>query len=257
MPSTLGQLFSSKNPLSRLAATYLFPFTSFLFNAKSRLKTDITVLTSKLSTTEDKQAAGRSIVATLAEMPAYIAISTSINYALVGVANTFLGYDEDEEDEKLRLKRYTELATTRIITDLLSPLPNIGDVTTVAAFNALLEKMQEEPEMTKEEQMDVFKLFESKPESMAGAMVELLAQPIASTGRRVSDIYTTIDMAVGDYYVNDKGVEIEFSSEDKRMLQIAAAIQIMGSLNLLPSEAESLAKKMVKTIEKRAKEPAM
>lgn len=254
MPSTLGQLFSSKNPLTRLTATYLFPFTSFLFNAKSRMKTDITVLTSKLATAEDKQAAGRSLVATLAEMPTYIAISTAINYALVGAANAFLGYDEDEEDEKLRLKRYGELALTRIITDLLSPLPNIGDVSTVAAFNAILEKVQEDPEMEEEEKKDIIKLFESKPDNMAQAMAELLLQPIASTGRRVADIYTTIDMATGDYYINDKGKEIEFTAEEKRMLQIAAAMQIMGSLNLLPSEGESLAKKIVKAVEKKNKE---
>ena len=251
MPSTLGQLFSSKNPMSRLAATYLFPFTSFLFNAKSRLKTDITVLTSKLATAEDKQAAGRSLVATLAEMPTYIAISTAINYALVGIANSFLGYDEDEEDEKLRLKRYGELALTRIITDLLSPLPNVGDVATVAAFNAILEKAQEEPDMEEEDKKDIIKLFESKPDNMVQAMVELLLQPLASTGRRIGDIYTTIDMATGDTYTTDKGKEIEFTDEDKRMLQIAAAMQIMGSLNLLPSEGESLAKKIVKAVEKR------
>jgi len=254
MPSTLGQLFSSKNPLTRLTATYLFPFTSFLFNAKSRMKTDITVLTSKLATAEDKQAAGRSLVATLAELPTYIAISTAINYALVGAANSFLGYDEDEEDEKLRLKRYAELALTRIITDLISPLPNIGDVATVAAFNAILEKAQEDPEMEEEDKKDIIKLFESKPDNMIQAMAELLLQPLASTGRRVADIYTTIDMATGDTYTTDKGKEIEFTDEDKRMLQIVAAMQIMGSLNLLPSEGESLAKKIVKAVEKRNKE---
>ena len=254
MPSTMGRAFSSKNPATKLIMAYVFPYTSFLFNAKSRLKTDITVLTSKLATTEDKQAAGRSMAATLAELPAYIVMQTAINYALVGVANVFLGYNEDEEDEKLRLKRYSELAVTRIITDLLSPTPNVGDVATVAAFNALLAKMQEEPDMTKEEKMDVFKLFESKPESMAGAMAELLAQPISSTGRRAADIYTTFDMINGDYYVTESGKEIEFTAEDKKMLKIAGAMQVMGSLNLLPSEAESLAKKMVKTIEKRAKE---
>jgi hypothetical protein len=255
MPSTMGKAFTSKNPATRLIMAYVFPYTSFLFNAKSRLKTDITVLTSKLATAEDKQAAGRSMAATLAELPAYIVMQTTINYTLVGLANMFLGYDEDEEDEKLRLKRYTELAVTRIITDLLSPTPNVGDVATVAAFNALLEKAQADPEMTKEdEKMDVFKLFESKPESMAAAMAELLAQPISSTVRRADDIYTTFDMINGDYYVTDTGKEIEFSSEDKKMLKVAGAMQLMGSLNLLPSEAESLAKKMVKTIEKRAKE---
>lgn len=257
MPSTMGQLFSSKNPLSRLTAAWLFPFTSFLFNAKSRLKTDITVLTSKLSTAEDKQAAGRSIVATLAEMPAYILLSSTINYILVGIGNSIVGYDEDEEDEKLRFKRYFELAATRILTDLVSPTPNFGDVATVAAFNALLEKIQVEEDMTKEEKMDVYKLFESKPESMIGAMTELLAQPISSTGRRTYDIYKTIDMINGDYYVNDKGQEIEFSEENKKILKFAAAIQIMGSMNMLPSEAESLAKKIVKTIEKDASSPAL
>ena len=257
MSSTLGKAFTSKNPLTRIFMAYVMPYTSFLFNAKSRLKTDITVLTSKLSTTEDKQAAARSIVATLAELPFYIAVQTGINYGLVELAHAFLGYDEDEEDEKLRRKRYTELAITRIITDLLSPAPNVGDVATVAMLNSLLENMQEEPDMTSEEKKDMFKLFENKPESLASAMVELLAQPVSSTVRRTSDIYTTLDMINGDYYITDSGKEIEFSNEDKKMLQIAATMQIMGSLNLLPSEAESLAKKMVKTIEKRAKEPAM
>jgi hypothetical protein len=250
----MGRAFASKNPATKLIMAYVFPYTSFLFNAKSRLKTDITVLTSKLATAEDKQAAGRSMVATLAELPAYIMMQTAINYGLVTLANMFLGYEEDEEDEKLRLKRYSELAVTRIITDLLSPTPNVGDVATVAAFNALLTKMQEEPEMDQEDKMDMFKLFESKPDSMAGAMAELLLQPIASTGRRAADIYTTIDMAVGDYYVTDTGKEIEFTEENKKFLKIAATMQVMGSLNLLPSEAESLAKKMVKTIEKSAKE---
>jgi len=253
MQSTMGRAFTSKNPATKLIMAYVFPFTGFLFNAKSRLKTDITVLTSKLATAEDKQAAGLSMIATLAELPGYIIMQTAINYALVGLANLFLGYDEDEEDEKLRLKRYSELAVTRIITDLLSPTPNVGDVATIAAFNALLTKMQEEPDMTKEEKMDVFKLFESKPESLAGAMAELLLQPVTSTVRRANDIYTTIDMATGDYYVTESGKEIEFTEEDKKFLKIAATMQIMGSLNLLPSEAESLAKKMVKTIEKNAK----
>ena len=255
MPSTLGRAFSSKNPGTRLIMAYMMPFTSFLFNAKSRLKTDFTVLTSKLATQEDKQAAGRSMVATLTELPAYIIMQTAVNYGLVAMANAFLGYDEDEEDEKLRMKRYSELALTRIVTDLLSPLPNVGDATTVAAFNALLEEMQEEPELEEgEPKKEAFKLFENKPESMIGAMAEIFAQPIASTGRRVADIYTTMDMAIGDTYQTSKGKEIEFSDEDKKMLKIAATMEILGSLNLLPSEAESLARKMVKTIEKRAKE---
>ena len=255
MPSTLGRAFSSKNPGTRLIMAYMMPFTSFLFNAKSRLKTDFTVLTSKLSTKEDKQAAGRSMAATLTELPAYIVMQTAINYGLVAMANAFLGYDEDEEDEKLRIKRYSELALTRIVTDLLSPLPNVGDAATVAAFNALLEEMQEEPELEEgEPKKEAFKLFENKPESMIGAMAEMFAQPIASTGRRVADIYTTMDMAIGDTYQTSGGKEIEFSDEDKKMLKIAATMEILGSLNLLPSEAESLARKMVKTIEKRAKE---
>jgi hypothetical protein len=255
MSSTMGKAFTSKNPATRLFMAWVMPFSSFLFNAKSRMKTDVTILTSKLSTAEDKKIAGISLVATLAELPMYIAVQTGINYGLVSLANAFLGYDEDEEDEKLRLKRYSELAITRIITDLLSPAPNVGDVATIAAFNLLLEKAQEDPDMTNEEKkMDVYKLFESKPESMVGAMLELIAQPFASTGRRAYDVYTTLDMINGDYYVTASGKEIEFTPEDKKMLNVAATMQIMGSLNLLPSEAESLAKKMVKTIEKRAKE---
>jgi hypothetical protein len=256
MPSILGKAFSTKKPATRIIMAYMLPFSSFLFNAKSRLKTDFTVMTSKLATPEDKQAAGRSMVATLAELPGYIAIQTSISYLISSMAQSIIGYDEDEEEEKLRRKRYSELAITRIVTDLISPFPNIGDAATIALFNAIIENTQSESDLDPDEpKVEPFKLFENKPQSMIGAMAETLVQPLSSTGRRVADIYKTFDMLIGDVYESG-GKEIEFSDEDKKLLAIAAVMQGMSGLNLLPSEAESLANKMVKTIEKQAKKDA-
>jgi hypothetical protein len=256
MTSTLGKLYSSKDPIRKLATTMVFPYTSFLINAKGRLKTDITVLTSKLSTQEDKNAAGRSIVATLAELPAYIALSASLNWALTSLAYSIIGYDEDEEQALLRQKRYTELAVTRLVTDLLSPFPNIGDAATVAGFNALLRKAQEDEDMTKEEKQEIFQLFESKPESLWGAMAESLASPVVSTARRTYDIYDTFDRINGDYYIDQYDNELEFTDQQKKYLKIAAAMQVLGEFNLLPTEAETVAKRIVKTVEKEARATA-
>lgn len=253
MTSTLGKLYSSKDPIRKLLTTMVFPYTSFLINAKGRLKTDITVLTSKLATQEDKSAAMRSIAATLAELPAYIALSASFNWALTSLAYSIIGYDEDEEEKLLRQKRYTELAATRIITDLLSPFPNVGDAATVAGFNALLRKAQETEDMTKEEKQEMFQLFESKPESLWGAMAESLASPVVSTARRAYDIYDTFDKISGDLYEDQYGNELEFTDQQKQYLKIAATMQVLGQANLLPTEAETVAKRIIKTVEKEAR----
>lgn len=253
MTSTLGKLYSSKDPIRKLLTTMVFPYTSFLINAKGRLKTDITVLTSKLATQEDKNAAMRSIAATLAELPAYIGLSASFNWALTSLAYSIIGYDEDEEEKLLRQKRYTELAATRIITDLLSPFPNVGDAATVAGFNALLRKAQETEDMTKEEKQEMFQLFESKPESLWGAMAESLASPVVSTARRAYDIYDTFDKISGDLYEDQFGNELEFTDQQKQYLKIAATMQVLGQANLLPTEAETVAKRIIKTVEKEAR----
>ncbi len=253
MTSTLGKLYSSKDPIRKLLTTMVFPYTSFLINAKGRLKTDITVLTSKLATQEDKNAAMRSIAATLAELPAYIGLSASFNWALTSLAYSIIGYDEDEEEKLLRQKRYTELAATRIITDLLSPFPNVGDAATVAGFNALLRKAQETEDMTKEEKQEMFQLFESKPESLWGAMAESLASPVVSTARRAYDIYDTFDKISGDLYEDQYGNELEFTDQQKQYLKIAATMQVLGQANLLPTEAETVAKRIIKTVEKEAR----
>jgi hypothetical protein len=253
MPSTLGKLFSSKDPIRKLLTSMVFPYTSFLINAKSRLKTDITVLTSKLATQEDKNAAMRSIAATLAELPAYIGLSAGFNWALTSIAYSIIGYDEDEEQALLRQKRYYELAATRLVTDLISPFPNIGDAATIAGFNALLRNVQETEDMTKEEKQEMFQLFESKPESLWGAMAEALASPVVSTVRRTYDIYDTFDKINGDLYEDQYGNELEFTDQQKQYLKIAATMQVLGQANLLPTEAETVAKRIIKTVEKESR----
>lgn len=256
MPSIRGRAFTTKNVGVQLMMAYVMPFTSFLFNAKSRLKTDFTILTSKLATPEDKQAAGRSMAGTLLELPGYLAVSTAINYFLSSVANELVGYDEDEEEKKLRKKRYAELAVTKLVTDFISPAPNVGDAATLALFNTIIDAMEEEPVYEEDvPKQEPFRLFENRPQSMIGAMVEILAQPIGSTGRRASDFYKTMDMLVGDYYESN-GKEFQFSREEKNLLAIAALMQGLAGLNLLPSEAESLGTKMAKTIEKKYKKAA-
>ncbi len=256
MPSIRGRAFTTKNVGVQLMMAYMMPFTSFLFNAKSRLKTDFTILTSKLATAEDKQAAARSMAGTLLELPGYLAVSNAISYLFSSIANELVGYDEDEEEKKLRKKRYAELAVTKLITDFISPAPNVGDAATLALFNTIIDAMQEEQVYEEDvPKQEPFRLFENRPQSMIGAMVETLAQPIGSTGRRASDLYKTMDMLVGDYYESN-GKEFQFSREEKNLLAIAALMQGLAGLNLLPSEAESLGTKMAKTIEKKYKKAA-
>jgi hypothetical protein len=89
---------------------------------------------------------------------------------------------------------------------------------------------------------------------MVGAMMKLLASPIASTGTNLYSIYDTFDRINSDEYTNDKGQVIEFTPEQKETMKAIMALQVATALNLLPSDVDSFNKKVIKAIEKQAKE---
>jgi hypothetical protein len=89
---------------------------------------------------------------------------------------------------------------------------------------------------------------------MLGAMTKLLASPLSSVGTSVYSIYDTFDRINSDEYKNDRGQVIEFTPEQKETMKAVMALQIATALNLLPSDVDSFNRKVIKAIEKEAKE---
>jgi len=244
----MGKFLITKNPWTTIARSMILPFSSFIFNAKDKITTDVTILTSKASNKQDKVDAMKSLAATSFEMVLFEAFAATINSGIVIAANSILGYEESEEEKDKRISKYVNTATTKFATDVLSPIPNIGDTAIVALINSLADLAQSE--LDEEEK---FKLFEYKPQSSWDALLSFIGGVPEIAARPFIDMSDTINMITSDTYTDRFGNEIEFSYEDKSKLVYVLAVELLAATNILPTEAIRLNEKVKDKIEKEAK----
>lgn len=244
----MGKFLTTKNPYVTIARSMVVPFSSFIFNAKDKITTDITILTSKNSNKQDKIDAFKSLAATSAEMIAFEAMSATISSGIVVAANSILGYDESEEEKEKRINQYINTAATRFTTDVLSPLPNIGDKAVVGAVNAILNMAQQD---VPEEERAL--LFEYKPQSEADALLNLVGGIPQIAAKPLLDMGDTIYKISSDSYEDKYGNVIELSDEDKEKLKYVLAVELLGATNILPAEVIRLNEKVKQKIEKEAR----
>lgn len=244
----MGKFLTTKNPWTTITRSMILPFSSFIFNAKDKITTDITILTSKASSDQDKVDAIKSLSATAAEMVLFEAMAATINSWIMIVANSILGIDEDEEEKEKRRDKYIKSATTKFATDVLSPIPNIGDTAVVALINSLADLVQSD--LPEEERA---KLYEYKPQSSWDALLSFVGGVPEIAVRPFIDMSDTINMITSDSYTDRFGNEIELSYEDKSKLVYVLAVELLASTNLLPTEAVRINEKVKQQIEKEAR----
>ena len=245
----LGKLLNTKNPGVTIVRSLIIPFSSFIFNAKDKISTDLTILTSNTNR-EEKINAIKSLAATGAEMFAFEAMSAAISSLIMSAAYSMLGYEEDEEEKEKRKDRYINMAITRMITDGISPFPNIGDKLTVGFINNILNSTQEDLD-----EEDRKLLYEYKANNNTEMILGLIGG-IPEIGAKAGlDIYDTGQMIFSDTYYDKYGNEIIFSPEDKDKLKFVLASEIL-TLNKkipLPAEVVRLNERLKSTIVKQAR----
>lgn len=243
----LGKLLNTKNPGVTIVRSMIIPFSSFIFNAKDKISTDLTILTSNANK-QEKINAIKSLASTGTEMLVYEGISAWISSLIMSAAYAMLGYDEDEEEREDRKNRYINMAITRMITDGVSPFPNIGDKLSVGAINNILNYAQEDLD-----EEDRKLLYEYKPNDQTEMILGLIGG-IPEIGAKAGlDIYDTGEMILSDVYYDKYGNEIVFSPEDKDKLKFVLASEIL-TLNKkypLPSEVIRLNERLKSTIVKQ------
>jgi len=244
----MGKFLTTKNPYATMFRSMIIPFSSFIFNAKDKITTDVTILTSKNSNKQDKLDALKSLTATGAEMVAFEAMSAGISAGIVFFANSILGIDEDEEAVEKRVDQYINLALTKFTTDVLSPIPNVGDTAIIALFNSLADLAQ--GDLDEEER---FKLFEYKPQSGWDALLTIIGGVPEIATKPFTDMADTLNKITSDTYTDKFGNEIELSYEDKSKLMYVLGVELLAATNILPAEVVRLNEKVKQTIEKEAK----
>jgi len=243
----LGKFLNSKNPGVTIARTLILPFSSFIFNAKDKISTDLTILASNSNKTEKINAA-KSLAGTAAEMVAFELLSATVSNYIITAAYSILGYEEDEEEIQTRIDKNLNMATTRILTDAISPFPNLGDKALVHLTNRVLNYAQQDLD---EEERKL--LYEYKPQDYTDAILGLIGGVPEIAIKPTREIASTIEMITSDYYVDKYGNEIMLSPEDKDKLKFVLATEILMTTNALPNEVNRINQKVKDKIIKEAR----
>jgi hypothetical protein len=243
----LGKFLNSKNPGVTIARTLILPFSSFIFNAKDKISTDLTILASNSNKTE-KINAVKSLAGTAAEMVAFELLAATVSNYIITAAYSILGYEEDEEEIQTRIDKNLNMATTRILTDAISPFPNLGDKALVHLTNRVLNYAQQDLD---EEEKKL--LYEYKPKDYTDAILGLIGGVPEIAIKPAREIASTIEMITSDSYFDKYGNEIILSPEDKDKLKFVLATEVLMTTNALPNEVNRINQKVKDKIIKEAR----
>ena len=233
-----GKVFRSKNPSIQFARKALLPFSNFLMNQKTRMYSDLTIVTSKTATKEDKIAAWKSLGGLAAETVTFNLLGLYIIQGLVLLSA------ENDEDAEEKLKRFNNRKKGRAgqaLKDIISPLPlGIIDEPLVKGINTLIRVADSD---------DPYQFFEAQPKD-AWDNLGLYSIPLT----RFDEWLEMTNMAInGNYEVTGP-----FGKKTTKKLNGAGKSDMFGnwlgytaySAGFLPAEAGTIARNNVKYIKK-------
>jgi hypothetical protein len=254
-----GDIFNSKKPYTQLFRKIMLPFANFVLNQKVRMVSDVTMLTSKMSTAQDKAAAARSIGGLAAETTLFNALGLFISEML----DKFTLEDEDEEDKLKSEENRLKGRIGNVVKDVLSPLPLV-DVPTIELANYVLRQFaDEEPEeeiqlstsrrTAQPKKKEPFQLFSEDRKEFLDQLGVL-----GITGKNAVVVYDLGRMAFkGEYQKKYKGEEGKVKKIDpkyKDAAKINLAAYVLYSMGLLPSDVATVVKGNIKDMQREKKE---
>jgi hypothetical protein len=180
-----GKLLASKDATTKIIRQLFFPFASYQFNLKDKNNRNITLLTSKTSSAQEKVKAVQSLTAGLIEAYTFQTIQALIGGLLLSAAYYALGYEKPEEEKTdgildaiakampfMRSKSASEKWTDSIfvgksIFEFVAPIPNQLEYVTLIGLNNLMDYVQggspkEQLKAKKEEEKQEKNLFGRK-----------------------------------------------------------------------------------------------
>jgi hypothetical protein len=232
-----GKLFSSKDSKSQIFVKTVLPFANFRMNQMMRLSSDVTTLTSKTASAEDKKVAASSLAGFGVEMATFKLISAGAAILLGGIANKLMGDDEDEEEKDKRINGVIKGVATGTVTDILSPVPFL-DMPIAAGVNTAMDKVQSAMDVADEEKLSLYgntKADMTKSLGTLGIAIE-----------RANQLSELSSLANTGEFTDDFGRVKKISEENQDVLKNMIGVAALTNIGLAPSEVNNVIRNSIK-----------
>ena len=237
-----GNLFTDKSASNQILMKIFMPFASFRMNQAARLGSDLNVLTSPLSTTEDKKIAALSLTGFSVEMVAFKMLSTAIGVLLSDFTKWLMDDDEDDEEREKRINDIIKGQTTSTVNDVLSPLPVLDPFVQYGA-SYLTEEVQD---ILETEEEDRVSLFEPKAKNVIEQFA-LFGIPFSRAIQLGEMTMLAYDGKFEDNYKRERQVTEENQDLLKKMIPLALVTTLVG-----PVEANTVVRNTIKYAKKKS-----
>jgi hypothetical protein len=155
-----GKLLASKDATTKIIRQLLFPFASYQFNLKDKNNRNITMLTSKTSSNQEKITSAKSLASGMVEAYMFQTIQGIVGVLLLKAAYNAIGYEEPEEEKTNGImdaiykampfvrstspneKRDDSIFIGKSIFEFVAPVPNQLEYVTLRGLNELMDVIQ-------------------------------------------------------------------------------------------------------------------
>jgi hypothetical protein len=248
-----GKLYNSDNPGKQFLVKIVMPLTTFRMNQTTRFSNDLAVLSSKTASNEDKKTAAFSLGGFAAEMATFRLAKLYIGYyVFYSLAQFIRGEEDDEEEKKKKWNNMLKGATTSVVTDVLSPIPQADDLTKLV-ISTILDKTQELAGVDKEQRYNIF--TEKKKTLIESIFSDLGLLGIAAD--KITKLSDNIQLGITGKFTDDYGNEKTIKEKDRKLLSnpYYIALGITTTLGINPFSPET--SNIMNSIVKSAKNDAM
>jgi hypothetical protein len=239
-----GEFFTSNTNTSSAIRKVLFPFANFALNQKARMYADLTELTSRTGTREDKIAAVKSLAGLTVEMAMFYGMGAIIRYGIMKLAYAALGFEEDEDERLKRIEKEKRMAMTNIVRDIFSPLPPTDDGISIIG-NAVIGLVEGEDE----EWLRMYEPF-YRGEFAEIGIFGIQAQRLMEVGEQGR---MAIDGTFSQTSPYGKTTEYEVPEHLRATMGWMAAISLLSNSGILPQDFDMAAKYITKKVKSESK----
>jgi hypothetical protein len=226
-PKLQGSWYRDRTPLARGLLAIFLPFSNFLLNLKTRMYTDINVLTGS-ATSEDKVIAGRSLAGIGAEMVMFNALSVFFSNSLKQIAYSLTDFDDEDKIEE-NYNNYLKSRLGTMAVDIFSPMP-IADFYVLSLFNFAAKKLSKDKE-------DPFQFYNSPTEletdlGTIGVGTKEIVKLLETSSKLINDgvIETEVNGKTRKYRLNDKEKALLALNAASKLLYVVGAPADLGRI---------------------------
>ena len=238
-----GKFFSSKDTFKQIVSKIAMPFANFRLNQSMRMMSDISTITSKTASAEDKLTAAKSLGGFSIEMAAFKGIAYGMSLFLGSVTKALMGQDETDEEYQKRKDNSFKAQLTGATSDLFSPLPML-DYPVVKGVDFIGDLIQDFAWVEEEDKSHLYTNYKTDiPKSLGVFGIGL---------GKAENLAEIIKLSATGRFKDEYGRDKYISEDDREALKVIGAISLISNFGLAPAEVNTIAKNAVKYAEKNA-----